>query len=100
MKMKCALVAVLLACACATGPAPRPSTRLRVDGSVSDATLWVDDRMVGTLGEVMHRGAVPLPPGYHRVEVRHPSYYSLYRDVDQSDGGEVAWHVDLHPLLD
>lgn len=90
---------LVLGGACATAPAPRPSMRLRLDGRVLDATVWVDDHLAGTLGDLMQRGGVVLPGGYHRVEIRHPAYYSAYREFER-DGGEETLSVRLRQLVE
>jgi hypothetical protein len=73
--------------------------RLRLDGRVLDATVWVDDHLAGTVGDLMQRGGVVLPGGYHRIEIRHPAYYSAYREFER-DGGEETLSVSLHRLVE
>lgn len=86
---------------CATAPASRPSVGLRIEASRPDATVWIDDRLMGTADDLVRRGGVALPPGYHRVEVRHPACYSAYRDVELlPSAGPQALSVSLRPLLD
>jgi hypothetical protein len=29
-----------------------------------------------------------IQPGFHRIEIRHPSYFSHYEEIQLSDGGE------------
>lgn len=74
---------------------------LHVDANLPDATVWVDDVLVGTASEWTRTvGARHLRPGFHRVEIRAPGYYSVYQEIDQPDGGAATVKATLHPLLE
>jgi PEGA domain len=87
--------------ACAHAPSGG-GVALRVDTNVADATVWVDDILVGRAAEWTGEGpaARHLRPGFHRVEVRAPGYYSVFREIDQPEGGRVTVAAPLRPLLD
>jgi hypothetical protein len=55
--------------------------------------------VVGRASEVGKTGK-SLPPGFYRVELRHPGYYSYFAEVDVPEGGAAAVKAELHPLLD
>jgi hypothetical protein len=75
------------------------SVSFRVDTNVSDATVWIDDILVGKAGDWARDGR-HIRAGFHRVEVRAPGYYSVYQEIEQPDGGRVAIKATLHPLLE
>jgi PEGA domain len=87
--------------ACAHAPSSS-GVALRVETNVADATVWVDDILVGRAAE--WTGDAPtarhLRPGFHRVEVRAPGYYSVFREIDQPEGGRATVAAPLKPLLD
>jgi hypothetical protein len=89
----------------AAGCAHAPSAggdALRVETNVADATVWVDDILVGPAAEWTgdRPTARHLRPGFHRVEVRAPGHHSVFREIDQPDGGRVTVAASLKPLLD
>ena len=59
---------------------PPDTVSLRVTGSPSSATVYVDDEPVGQLDFLANRG-IALPPGSHRVTVQAPGYFPLDREV-------------------
>jgi hypothetical protein len=62
-----------------THPArPRPAV-LTVAAAEDDAALWIDERFVAEIGEARH--GVRLPPGPHRIEVRHPDRHTYYGEL-------------------
>jgi hypothetical protein len=94
----CAMLMLALApLACAT--MTRPGGSLQIQCNVPDAAVFVDDVLVGRAAEWAPPGKA-LRPGFHRVEVRHPSYFSHYAEVELADGGGALVKADLHPLLD
>lgn len=93
-----ALVATGMFPACATVGAPKGVVPFRVDVNVPDATIWVDDQLVGSAVAVAKNGTF-LRAGFHRVEVRHPDYYSYFTDVTPKQGEPVMIHAELHALL-
>jgi hypothetical protein len=96
-----ALVVVLgaLACAsCASVPPPRPRATLSVTCNVPDASLWIDDAFMGT---VSHWGkGAPMPIGFHRIEVRHPTHFSFVAEGNPREGEVVRLTPVLHAQLD
>ena len=100
--MKAPLVLVLgalgLGASCAHVSPPAGVT-LQIESTVPDSTIWVDDILVGTVaawsGEGRH-----LRAGFHRVEIRAPGTYSIFKEIDQPDGGHVTIEATLRPLLE
>jgi hypothetical protein len=93
-----ALLAVVLVVACATMK-PEAAGTLVVECNVPDAAVLVDDAVVGRASELGKSGK-SLRPGFYRVELRHPGYYSHFAEVDVPEGGAVSVKAELHPLLD
>ncbi|MDB4981201.1 MAG: hypothetical protein JWM82_1953 [Myxococcales bacterium] len=99
------ILALLALClgvaACAHTPATG-GVAFRVDTNVADATVWIDDILVGRAAEWTSEGptARHLRPGFHRVEIRAPGYYSVFREIDQPEGGRVSVSASLKPLVD
>jgi hypothetical protein len=83
---------------CATLP-PEAAGTLKVQCNVADAAVLLDDVVVGRASE-LGKTAKSLPPGFYRVELRHPGYYSHFAEVDVPEGGATAIKAELHPLLD
>jgi hypothetical protein len=75
------------------------SVSFRVDSNVPDATIWIDDVLVGKVSDWARDGR-NIRAGFHRVEVRSPGYYSVYQEIEQPDGGQSTVKADLKPLLD
>lgn len=50
------------------------TTSLRIDGDIDDATVTVDDQVLGPVSHVEKRG-VALPPGQHRISVEKAGYF-------------------------
>ena len=83
---------------CATLGAPKDVVPFRVDVNVPEATIWVDDQLVGS-AVVLAKDGTFLRAGFHRVEVRHPDYYSYFTEVTPKKGEPVLIHAQLHLLL-
>jgi hypothetical protein len=91
-----AVVASLLAaCATFSGPTGRFSVRC----NVPEASVLVDDVLLGPASEWAPPGR-PIRPGFHRVEIRHPGYFSHFAEIEMTDGGRAVVAANLHPLLD
>jgi hypothetical protein len=95
--VRLALLCAALA-ACAHAPAGA-AVSLRVEASVPDATVWVDDELVGKASDFAS-GARRVRAGFHRIEVRAPGYYSVFQEIEQPDGGSAVVKAQLRPLLD
>jgi hypothetical protein len=97
-----AALAFVLACAlggaCAHFSAPA-GVALEVESNVPESTIWVDDVLVGTVAAWAHEGK-HVRAGFHRVEIRAAGYYSVYREIEQPDGGRAAIKAELRPLLE
>jgi len=83
---------------CATLGSPKNSVPFRVEVNVPDATVWVDDHLVGSVAVLTGTGTF-LRLGFHRVEIRHPDYYSYFKEVEPRAGEGVLIHADLHALV-
>jgi hypothetical protein len=59
----------------------------------------VDDVLVGTVTAWTREGR-HLRPGFHRLEVRAPGFYSVYQEIEQPDGGRAQLKATLRPLLE
>ena len=86
----------LASCAHLSAPA---GVALKVESNVPDATIWVDDVLVGTVAAWAREGR-HVRAGFHRVEIRAPGYYSVFQEIERPDGGEAALVVTLRPLLE
>jgi hypothetical protein len=94
-----ALVAFLMAgAAVACGGAPGRTVSLRMGGTPPNATVTIDDQIVGSLDVVGAHG-VALPPGQHRVTVEAPGYLPFDKLVDAKDA-PVRVDVALVPVPD
>jgi hypothetical protein len=87
--------------ACAHAPSG-PAISLRVETNVPDATVWIDDVLVGRAAEWTANGQQVrhIRAGFHRVEIRAPGYYSVYKELDGVDGSVAIVKAELRPLLD
>ncbi len=86
----------LASCAHLSTPA---GVALRVESNVPDATIWIDDVLVGTVVAWAREGR-HIRAGFHRVEIRAPGYYSVFQEVERPDGGQATLAVTLRPLLE
>jgi hypothetical protein len=95
-----ALLALLIwaAAACAH-LTPPPEIALRVDCEAPDATVWVDDVLVGSAA-AWKAGDRHIRAGFHRVEVRAPGFYSAFQEIDLPNGGPAVVVARLHETLD
>jgi hypothetical protein len=71
----------------------------RVDANVPEATIWIDDVLVGKAADWSRDGR-HIRPGFHRVEIRSPGHYSVFYEIEQPEGGRAVVKADLKPLLD
>lgn len=93
-----AMLALVLNVGCATLHSEGSGT-LRVECNVPEAAVLLDDAVFGHVAELGKQDKA-LRPGFYRVEIRHPSYYSYFTEVTVPEGGAVAVKAELHPLLD
>jgi hypothetical protein len=67
---------------------------MRMSGQPTDASVTIDDVLVGTLGLVQQRG-VGLPEGAHRVTVEAAGYFPWDRMVEARAGQPLRLDVTL-----
>ena len=92
------VAALLVFGSCATWKTG-PSISMRVECNVPDATVWVDDVLVGTAANWKADGKF-IRAGFHRIEIRHPAYYSHFQEVDLPTGGKIVVTAKLEPLVE
>jgi hypothetical protein len=92
------IVAAFLNVGCATLHSEGSAT-LRVECNVPEAAVLLDDAVFGHVADLAKKDK-SLRPGFYRVEIRHPGYYSYFTEVTVADGGAAAVKAELHPLLD
>ena len=92
------VLAVTLVLGCATAGSWQQAAPLRVAGNVPDATIWVDDHLIGRLAD-FSKSPKRLPAGFHRLEVSAPGYYSSFHEVVAKSGTEVSIRADLHEII-
>jgi hypothetical protein len=99
MKPLVVFVALLGLCiGCATMK-PEEAATLNIECNVPEAAVLLDDVMVGRAAE-LKKEAKSIRPGFYRVEIRHPGYYSYFTEITVAEGGAAAVKAELHPLLD
>ncbi len=96
-RARAAIVAVALILGCATMRVP--SAGLRVECDVPDATLWVDDVLMGRVAAWSKPGRA-LRAGFRRVEIRHPDFHSHYAELQLVDGVGAVIKAELRPVLE
>ena len=89
---------VLLAASCAHGIGGN-AIGFRVECNVPDATIWVDDVLVGKVSDWKGDGR-QIKAGFHRIEVRHPNYYSFFQEVELPGGSHVVVNAKLRELIE
>jgi len=87
-----------LALSCAHGLSA-DAIALRVQSNVPDATVWIDDVLVGTAKD-WNKDGRQIRPGFHRIEVRHPGYYSFFQEVEVAGGSKVVVNATLRELIE
>jgi protein-S-isoprenylcysteine O-methyltransferase Ste14 len=92
------VVMVVLALGCATMKAEGAAT-LRIECNVPDAAVLLDDLLLGRVSDVAKHDKL-IRPGFYRVEIRHPGYYSHFTEITLAEGGAAVVKVELHPQLD
>ena len=92
------VVMVLIGIGCATMK-PEAMATLTIDCNVPEAAVLLDDAVVGRAAELKKSGK-SVHPGFYRVELRHPGYYSYFTEITVPEGGAAAVRAELHPLLD
>ena len=72
---------------------------VRVECNVPDATVWIDDLLAGSAKEWKSEGH-QIRAGFHRIEIRHPGYFSFFQEVDLPPGSRTVVNANLRELLD
>jgi hypothetical protein len=72
---------------------------VRVECNVPDATVWIDDLLAGSVKEWKSEGH-QIRAGFHRIEIRHPGYFSFFQEVDLPSGSRTVVNAKLRELLD
>jgi PEGA domain len=78
---------------------PYGAVGFRVDSNVPDATIWVDDVLIGKAADWAKDG-LHIRAGFHRIEVRHPGYYSFFQEIELPEGSQTLVRADLRQLLE
>ena len=89
---------LLVGVSCAHAPASQVGG-FRVDCNLADATIWIDDVMVGSASSWTSRGR-QIRAGFHRIEIRHPGYYSIFKEIDLAVGAETVVVAKLRETID
>jgi hypothetical protein len=71
----------------------------RVDCNLSDATVWIDDVPMGNASSWKTEGR-QIRAGFHRVEIRRPGYYSVFKEIDLPAGGQAQVVAKLRETID
>ncbi|MGD0530013.1 MAG: PEGA domain-containing protein [Polyangiaceae bacterium] len=80
--------------------AAKPKVSLRMAGTPADATVIIDDEVVGSLDLVAAHG-VALPVGVHHVTVKASGYFPSDREVKAVEGqAPIRLEVALTPVPD
>jgi len=93
-----AAMSLALVGGCAT-TIPRGAVAFRVDANVPDATVWVDDVLVGRAAD-WNKDGKHIRAGFHRIEIRHPGYYSFFQEVELPEGAHTIVNAKLRPVID
>jgi hypothetical protein len=98
--MKTLLLILLLAgtigCAHAV---PYGAAAFRVESNVPDATVWVDDVLIGKVSDWARDGR-HIRSGFHRIEIRHPGFYSYFQEVELPEGSHAVVKAELRQLIE
>ena len=89
----------MLAMGCATMGRQPPAAHLRVECNVPDAMVLLDDGLVGKAADLAKKDKT-IHPGFYRVELRHPGYYSYFTEISVEEGASATLKAELHALLD
>jgi hypothetical protein len=96
------LMLVLFAVSILTGCASlrsEGSVVFRVECNVPDAAVLLDGVPMGRASQWAKPDRF-IRPGFYRVEIRHPRYYSHFEEITVADGGSALVRAELHPLLE
>jgi hypothetical protein len=97
MRLIVAAALVSIACAPTAKSVVRADGQLKVACNVPDARVYVDDVFRGRAIELA-AGALLVPSGARRVEVRADGWFTAYRDVVVPHAGRAAVDVALRKV--
>jgi len=96
----CAVIASLAAGACGPSGEGARTVSLRMRGGPPEATVTIDEQIVGSLAMVTARG-VALPPGVHRISVEAAGFLPWDQIVEAKDvSAPLRLDVSLVPVPD
>jgi len=72
---------------------------VRVECNIPDASVYIDDLMVGNAAEWKKEGH-QIRAGFHRIEIRAPGYYSFFQEIELPSGGHAVVNANLREVLD
>jgi hypothetical protein len=98
MMLKTLLLSLVLLVGCAHS-IPYGAAAFRVDSNVPDATVWIDDVLIGKVSDWSKEG-LHIRSGFHRVEIRHPGYYSFFQEVELPEGSQAVVKAELRQLIE
>jgi hypothetical protein len=93
-----ALLASVSAGGCAHSM-PYGAVAFRVDSNVPEATVWVDDVLVGKASDWAKDGK-HIRAGFHRIEVRAPGYYSFFQEIELPEGAQATVNANLRQVIE
>jgi hypothetical protein len=93
------LLAIVTAVAACAHAIPYGAVAFRVETNVPDATVWVDDVLIGKASDWAKDGH-HIRAGFHRLEVRHPGYYSFFQEIELPEGSQAVVKADLRQLIE
>ncbi len=74
-------------------PATGPDGLVQIECAVSDAELWLDGSYLAEVREAV--GGLSLPPGRHRLIVRHDQHHEAYVAFDVAPGEKKRLSIEL-----
>jgi hypothetical protein len=72
---------------------------VRVECNIPDASVYIDDLMVGNAAEWKKEGH-QIRSGFHRIEIRAPGYYSFFQEIELPAGAHAVVNANLREVLD
>ena len=85
---------VVAAAGCAAPAAGAGLGGVRLTSGVPEASLFVDDELLGTVAD--YEGlSIRLPPGTHRIVLDHPDYHPEEIEVTVSEGMATAVTLEM-----
>ena len=89
---------VALGVGCATA-IPYGAVGFKVDSNVADATVWVDDVLLGRAVDWSRDGR-HIHSGFHRIEIRRSGYYSFFQEIELPEGAHTVVKAELRPMVE